>query len=120
MPVARGKKKTRRERRRFGSPYAESPGGVVAPVATSSRTSSRVSRTSKASPSKRPPLPLWANAAIGSSMLLFGVFFAVSSLNTKGGLSNGWQPVIFVGYALVASIYLGRAVRQYRERRESS
>lgn len=118
MPVARGKKKTRRERRRFGSPYVEGASTTAAAGAPVNRSAARSGRTSGSRPVKRPPLPLWANTAIGTSMLVFGILFAISAVRSKSGLISGWQPLIFVGYAAVASIYLGRAVAQVRERRQ--
>ena len=100
MPVAKGKKKTKRERRRFGS--ASSPAlSEDAPAV----------RTKAAQPARRRGWqgPLWLNLTLGLVMIVGGVIF--TAINSAGGF---W---ILLAYWAVGGFYLYRAYRQYQAKR---
>jgi hypothetical protein len=102
MPVTRGKKKTKRERRRFGAVSSTAGEGQPAPVA---------SRPAKpAAPRRRWKPPLWVNVFFGVTLIVGGPFFASVF---KGGF------IILIAYWLMGGFYLFQAYRQYREKRIS-
>lgn len=114
MPEQKGKKKTKRERRRFGS-LAQPPADT--PLAIASRPEPKGSRNgAKAVKRPRRQLPLWANASIGAAMIVFGIFWAVTSGRNAG---LGQQLLLLGAYCAVAAVYLGKALQQYRAKRQS-
>jgi hypothetical protein len=104
MPVAKGKKKTKRERRRFG---AASPPTTQDDVPQAASDPSR-----QAKPARRRGWqgPLWLNVLLGVIMVVGGVVFSAIQ---KGGI------LILAAYWAVGGFYLYRAYRQYQEKRAS-
>lgn len=98
MPVTKGKKKTKRERRRFGSISVREPGESPAPAPA--RAARPVRRRGWQG-------PLWLNATLGGVMILAGIIAVLLR-----------QPVfILVAYWALGGIYLYRAYRQYLAKR---
>lgn len=107
MPLPKGKKKTKRERRRFGS-FGDST------IVDGTPAAPQKPKSWGARPIRKGgfQLPLWANALVGIAMLLFGVVWYF----TSGGAN---RLVFLLLYCLVAGIYLFKAVQQYRAKRGS-
>jgi uncharacterized membrane-anchored protein len=98
MPVAKGKKKTKRERRRFGSATPIAPNEDAGPA-----------QGKAAKPVRRRGWegPLWLNITVGVIMVLAGIIFTVTS---------GTGIVFLVLYWAVGGFYLYRAYRQYQKK----
>ena len=101
MPVAKGKKKSKRERRRFGSASPAEP--EDRPVQSSSSGARPVRRRGW----QGPP---WLNLALGVIMIVGGVAFA--SL-------NHFNLLILIAYWFVGGFYLWRYYRQMKQKRSS-
>jgi|SRR5947209_18862130 len=99
MPVVRGKKKTKRERRRFGS---------VAPAVSDDQIATAPAAAAKPVRRRGWQGPPWLNVLVGVIMVAGGVVFA--RLN-KGGA------VILIAYWVVGGFYLYQAYRQYRKKK---
>jgi hypothetical protein len=59
---------------------------------------------------------MWVNLLIGGFLFILGIVF---SLTPQKGSSIGWHLVILLGYFALAGLYLGKAFRQYRKKRQS-
>lgn len=101
MPVTRGKKKSKRERRRFGSGPPE--------VLENGQSTAR-EQTAKQAPARRRGWqgPPWLNLTLGIFMIFAGLVFTIV---TKGGI------LILLLYWLVGGFYLFRWYRQYQQKR---
>lgn len=108
MPVQRGKKKSKRDRRRLRGPLFDSQD--ESETGTSPVASTRTRPVSRG----RRPIPLWANSAIGLIMLAFGLFFY---FKVQQGTNTVSRLLLLLAYCAVAGFYLFRAARQYRTRR---
>lgn len=60
--------------------------------------------------------PLWVNLAIGLVLVGVGVVFW---LVPQKGMGTQAHIIILLGYFALAGLYLGKAFRQYRGRRQS-
>jgi hypothetical protein len=111
MPEQKGKKKTKRERRRFGVAGGDTSESDLQSTRPASRGSgSRPVARRGFQPSLR------VNAIIGIGLLVLGIFFFVTNLKH---LHQGQTWLILLAYCLLAGFYLVRAVRQYRAQRQS-
>src|SRR5437763_1785262 len=107
MPEQRGKRRKRPRRRPAGSASAQSP--ITESETTAAPTTSRSSRPARR---KSPQLPPWGNLAFGFIIIGAGVYF----FSRQSGPLTGTRILLLVLYAGLASLYFGRAYRQYRSK----
>ena len=107
MPLQKGKKrrKPRRHNRAYDRDFDQPEQG---------------SRSVPAMPTARKKrgrweAPLWLNLVVGISLLVLGILFLAFPQKGLGGTS---RLIILLGYFALAGLYLSKAVRQYRERRQ--
>lgn len=104
MPIQKGKRRKRPRSRGISQAHPVEPVTRPAPAA---KVSERPVR-------KRWRPPLVINVVFGIAMVVFGVlFFAWNK-----GIGVQERVLLLLAYLVVASIYLGKAFRQYRSSRQ--
>ena len=108
MPVQKGKRR-KRPRRRGSGGLAPAADEVVEPSPAVGKRAARPIMRRGWEP------PLWVNATVGVVLFVLGIFFMMAP---NPGFSGGVNVFILLGYFALAGLYLGKALRQYRRRRQ--